>query len=262
MADRRARGQQGAQVTLRHMNRRGCAALVLAGALVLARSSFALPLEGIAGWEGDTFDQGYGFAACGYLIGEGGQYLVPVRVAGSYLYYNYIFEEVEVSVRAPGVSGAVGLRSDGDWGTFTALVGGELRWESEEITEEPGSADAVARGGLVLEGEADFELSRRVHPFLLVNYSGSSNYVYGQAVLKWQCSNLDWQESTTWFIGIEGVGQGNPDTDAFQAGGTVECTFVHLDMSVALRGGYKNSAWSEESRREGGYFGVGLYRKF
>jgi hypothetical protein len=120
----------------------------------------------------------------------------------------------------------------------------------------------VARGGLIAQGEADLTLGRRLRPFLLVSYSGSSRYLYGRAVVRWQCSNLDWSGPATWFVGIESVGQGNPDTDAVQAGTAVECTIVPARLTLGLHAGYKNAALSDNERREGAYAGIAVYRRF
>ncbi len=75
-------------------------------------------------------------------------------------------------------------------------------------------------------------------------------------------SNLDWRGPITWSLGLEGVGQGNTDTDAVQGGATMECAFIPSRISVGVRGGYKDSASSEGGRRQGGYVGIGVYRLF
>jgi hypothetical protein len=219
-------------------------------------------VEGIAGWEGDAFHQGYGFVTAGLLPSAGRGWVLPVRVTASYLYYDYRTNGVRVAVRSPGVSTALGVRLARSWGTVTLLSGGEVRWERRERGMAPGPAAAVARGGLILQGEADLEVSRRIRQALLLTYSGSSRYLYGRAAMQWQCTNLDWRGPTSWFLGIEGVGQGNHDTDAVQAGGVIECTLVRARLSLSIHGGYKDSAASDSDRRRGGYFGAGLYRRF
>ncbi len=236
-------------------------ALAVALAVALSSSSRAAPLEAIAGWEGDSFSQGFGFLTAGALLGEGGRLVVPVRVSGSYLEYNYRDGGSKVSVRAPGASVASGVRGVTRFGTLTALAGGEVRWERRE-REPQGLSGQVARGGLVVQGEADLAFGRRLRPFLLASYSGSSRYAYGRGLLRWQCSNLDWKGPTTWLLGIEGVGQGNADTDAVQAGAVLEWVVVQARLSLGLHAGYKNAALSETERREGFYAGVGAYRRF
>jgi len=238
------------------------ATATLCAALGWPRAAGAGPLEGIAGWEGDGYHQGYGFATAGLLLGDGGHLVVPVRISGSYLYYNFREQGEEVSVRAPGAAGSLGLRLVGEWGTATLLAGGEVRWEQRLRESVSTPAASIARGGAVLQAESDLKLSGRLRPFLLFNYSGSSRYLYGRALLRWQCSNLDWQGPASWFVGIEGVGQGNRDTDAFQGGTTVECALTHARLSLSVHGGWKSSASSDSARRDGGYVGAGIYRRF
>jgi hypothetical protein len=236
-------------------------AAALMVAIAAAPGAWAAPIEAIAGWEGDSFRQGYGFLTAGVLLGEGGPLVVPIRVSGSYLEYDYEEDGVEISLRSPGTSMVAGLRSVSPRATLTALVGGEVRWERRE---RPGSgpSETVARGGLIAQGEADLTLGRRLRPFLLASYSGSARYLYGRALVRWQCSNLDWSQPATWFVGLEAVGQGNADTDAVQAGAAVECAIEPARLSLGLHAGYKNAARSESERREGAYFGVGVYRRF
>ncbi len=252
---------------LAHRRRSRAVALTAAGVLIAACAAAtrceASSIEGIAGWEGDGFDQGYGFATLGGAVSGGAHASFPLRITGSYLYYDYRAAAGAVKVRGPGVGGMAGLRNNArPWGTISILAGGEVRWERRERQGSSGAGSAVARGGAVAQADGDFTWGRRLHPFLLVNYSGSARYVYGRAGLRWQISNIEWQGPLTWSPGIEGVGQGNADTDAVQAGATVECAVVRSRISVGARGGYKDSASPEGGRRHGAYVGVGLYRRF
>lgn len=267
MAYHRAGSEPGAAVTALRCapapwGRGLLVAGLLGGALVVASAADAGPWEGIAGWEGDGYDQGYGYATAGLLLGDGGHVVVPVRLSASYLYYNYRTQTAEISVWAPGAAGSAGLRLVRGWGSLTLLGGGELRWERRQRNSAPGPWTPVARGGAVVQSEADLKLGARLRPFLLFNYAGSSRYLYGRASLRWQCNNLDWSGPTAWFLALEGVGQGNRDTDAAQAGAAVECSLTRARLSLSLHGGWKSSASSDSSRRTGGYIGAGIYRRF
>ncbi len=238
------------------------ATAVAAVAGLAASRCQASPVEGIAGWEGDGFDQGYGFASAGVSFLDGRTISIPLRVNGSYLYYNYDEAGDVVRVSGPGSAGLIGIRCTRSWGTVAALTGGEIRWERRE-REMPGATQArVARGGVVAQVEAEIVCSRRLRPFLLANYSGSARYAYGRAGLRWQMTNIDWRGPLTWSLGIEGVGQGNADTDAVQVGATLECALVRSRVSLSARGGYKDGASPDGGRRHGEYVGVGLYRRF
>ena len=239
-------------------------AAVLTGAVagLTASPSGASSVEGIAGWEGDGFEQGYGFAMAGVSLLKGRAISIPVRVSGNYLYYNYDEAGEVIRVSGPGSAGLIGVRSIRPWGTVAALTGGEIRWERRDRETMGGPGASVARGGIVAQLEGEIARSRRLRPFILANYSGSARYVYGRAGLRWQISNIEWHGPLTWSLGIEGVGQGNADTDAVQGGATVECAFVRSRISLSVRGGYKNSASSDAGRRDGGYLGAGFYRRF
>ncbi len=238
------------------------AAAIVVGASLCAPRCHASPVEGVAGWEGDGFDQGYGFLTAGVSFLDGRALSIPLRVNGSYLYYNYRETGEVVRVSGPGGAGLIGIRGTRPWGTVAALTGGEVRWERCEREASGGVSASVARGGIIAQVEAEFAWSRRLRPFLLANYSGSARYAYGRAGLRWQISNIDWRRPVTWSLGVEGVGQGNADTDAVQGGVTVECALVRSRVSLGVRGGYKDSASSAGGRRHGGYVGAGLYRRF
>ncbi|HEX7077121.1 MAG TPA: hypothetical protein VF363_01735 [Candidatus Eisenbacteria bacterium] len=237
-------------------------AAALAAGLAGARAGTASPLETIAGWEGDEFHQGYAFATAGTFLGEGGTFSIPVQATGSYLYYDYEDRGASVAVRAPGAGAATGIRATRSSAIWTLLAGGEVRWERRDRPGGAGADAVVAKAGAVVQGTADLKFARRVRPFLLASYSGSARYLYGRAALRLQCSNLDWTGSTVWLVGLEGVAQGNRDTDAVQAGALLECALTRARASLGIHGGYKDGASPTGGRRRGGYAGLSLYRRF
>jgi hypothetical protein len=220
----------------------------------------ASPAEVVAGWEGDGFDQGYGFATLGKALGRG-KTSYPIRLDGNYLYYNYVDQGEEVRVSGPGAAVLFGARMTKPRAVLAALTGAEIRWEKREHGESGVPAGVVARGGAIAQVEGDFVWSRRVHPFLFANYAGASQYLYGRGGIRWQANNLAWSGPLTWSFGVEGVAQGNADTDAVQAGGLVECTVARSRLSFSLRFGYKDSASGEE-RRQSGYLGATVWHQF
>lgn len=230
----------------------------LALALALPASAAAAGFEGIAGWEGDAFGQGYGFVTAGVIARDKAPLSVPFRVSASYLYYEFDDHAGHVTEQAPGASALLGIRRSGHSGSFSLLAGGEGRRERRE--RDTGAVAVVWRGGFV--GQAECALSAgRFQPQGLVVYSGASKYVYGRALLRWQLTNRAWSEPTTWYAGLEGVGQGNADVTAAQAGLAVDCTLVKARTTLGVRGGVKRSD-SGGGNVDGGYVGVGLYRAF
>jgi hypothetical protein len=242
--------------------RRAAAAACLLAALALFSPARAAGVEGIAGWEGDGYDQGYGFAMLGAFLAGGTTVSWPLRISGSYLYYNYADGGATVRVQAPGVAATTGIRWTGARGSIGVAAGGEIRRERREREATPVTVDVVPRGGFLAQGEGEVAWGRRLHPFFLVSYAGAARYTYGRAGLRCQLSNLDWSGPRVWSLGLEGVGQGNRDTDAFQGGAFVDLALVPSRISVSLHGGFKESAAPDGGRRRGGYLAAGLYRRF
>jgi len=240
---------------------RGLTGLYLAALLFgSVASSTAATIEGIAGWEGDAFDDGYGFVTAGLIGRDSSAVSIPVRVTGSYLYYRYHDVLGDTRVQAPGASALAGMRRRGTSGSVSLTAGGEVRRERREPVSGNGIVGVVWRGGLVAQAEGNLSLGR-FQPTALLVYSGASRYWYGRGSLRWQLSNRSWAGPITWFAGVEGVGQGNADADAVQAGAAVECALVRSHLSLSLHGGAKRLS-TGGTRREGGYVGVGLYRAF
>lgn len=222
----------------------------------------AEPLEVITGWEGDSHVQGYGFVTLGALIPSGLHLKVPLRASGSFLYYTYDSSGTSFHIRSPGVSLLTGLRMARSRGSVTLLGGGEIRREQRETGTPAPSSRAVTNGGFVVQADADLALARRWQAMALGNYAWAAKYTYGRGAMRYQASNLGWQGPRSLFLGVEGVRQGNDESDAFQSGGFVECSFVRQHTSLALHGGYKESWSLGGSHRRGGYLGLNVYRAF
>lgn len=236
------------------------ATLPLALLLALpAATAWAGPFELIAGWEGDSRSQGYGFVAAGAIVPAAPQLSFPVRLTGSHLYYAYDSTGAEISVRSPGVSLLVGPRWSGQRGSVTLLAGGELRRERRERGDVSGEENTT---GEVVQVDGEVALGPRGHLFALASWSGAAGYLYGRASARRQLDNLDWTGAVTWFTGLEGVLQGNDDSDAWQAGTFVECALPRRHFSLALHAGYRDSGSPGGRRHRGGYLGAGLYRRF
>jgi len=239
------------------------AALLLFAALA-SRAALAAgtTYEGLVGWEADGFQQGYAYLAAGALVPAAPHLALPVRLQGSYLYYNFIEAADTTDVRSPGATGMAGVRFHSDRGSLTLLGGGEVRWE-RRVADTLGSV-SVRRTvhGAVLQGEGDLGLTDRWHALGLANYGGATQYVFARGSLRYQCTNLDWKGPTTWFVGLEATRQGNDESDAWGAGTFLECALVRSRLSLSARGGYKE-VWSPDSaHRKSVSFGAGLYRRF
>jgi hypothetical protein len=242
--------------------RLGLCLATLATLGIAARAAEAGPFELITGWEGDSHVQGYGFVSVRALIPAGAHLTVPLGASGSFLYYTYDSSGASIRVRSPGVSLLTGLRVAGSDGSVSVLGGGEIRRERRETGDPTLSTREETNGGFIVQAEADLALARRWRALALANYAGAARYTYGRGAIRYQASNLDWQGPRSLFLGVEGVRQGNDESDAFQFGGFVECSLVPEHLSLALRSGYKESWSPGEVHRRGGYLGLSAYRAF
>ena len=235
---------------------------LLALLVVPSQRARASILEGLAGWEGDTHQQGYGFVGIGALVPAGSHLIVPIRLSGSYLYYNYDSTGTTLFVKSPGASLMAGVRVTGKRGSASALAGGEFRWEHRESGAIGGPARDATASGIVVQADGDLAVASRWRAFVFGNYAGAAKYLFGRGAVRYQATNLDWKRPNSFFIGAEAVRQGNNESDAAQGGGFLELNFVPQHISVGLHGGYKE-IWSPgQAHRAGGYFGTSLYRRF
>lgn len=240
----------------------GMLAVLAALAVLLAGSSPAAAgsVEGLAGWEGDGSRQGYGFVGVGALTPMGTRFTLVTRLSASYLYYNFESSGTSTSVTSPGLTGMMGMRVLLTRGSLAGLGGYETRWEHRR--SDAGSDESRMIGGGVLQADADLGLGRRWRGFLFANYAGAAQYFFSRMAVRWQATNLEWKEPVSFFIGIEGVRQGNDESAAAQGGPFLEWSFVPQRLSAALRGGYKDS-WSPDGpHRRGAYAGVSVYHRF
>jgi hypothetical protein len=219
-------------------------------------------VEALGGWEGDNRAQGYGFAGAGALIPAGKNLVVPLRALGSYLYYDFNSSGTTTKVISPGVTLMAGIRLVGAKGNFTLLGGGEVRQERRTLEAAGGTTEEHRTSGVVLQGDGDMAFGRRWRGYLFGNYGGASSYLFGRTAMRCQVTNIDWKGPRSFFLGLEGVRQGNDESDALQGGGFAEWNFVPQRISLVLRGGYKESWSPGEEHLRGSYVGIGLYHRF
>lgn len=225
--------------------KRSLVAVIAALTLVIAPSSAkaAVTLEGLAGWEGDGFGQGYGFVGVGAVKSIGPHLTLVTRLSTSYLYYTFESLAITTSVTAPGVTGMAGARATLPRGSVSAFGGYETRWEDRR--SDDGGEETGVTGGGVLQADADLGFGRRWRGFLFANYAGAAGYLFSRAAVRWQVTNLEWKDPIAFFLGLEGIGQGNDESVAVQGGPFLEWNFVPQHLSAALHGGYKDR-WSPD----------------
>jgi hypothetical protein len=228
--------------------------------MVAPAAAAAITVEGLAGWEGDGFGQGYGFVGAGAVKPMGMHGTLVTRLSASYLYYSFESSGTTTSVVAPGVSALTGLRLGFARGSAAVLGGYEVRWEDRRFDAAPDKSGVT--GGGVVQADADLGVGRRWRGFVFANYAGAARYLFSRVAVRWQATNLAWKAPVAFFVGVEGIGQGNDESVAAQGGVFLEWTFVPQRLSLALRGGYKDS-WSPNGpHRRGAYGGLSVYHRF
>jgi hypothetical protein len=242
--------------------RGGGLALLVGLALFPGTSVRAGVLEGIAGWEGDSHQGGYGFAGVGALIPARGHLSVPIATSVSYLYYQYDSSGTTISVRSPGASVMTGVRVRVPRGSISAMAGGEVRREHRDTDPFGAPPSTRTTVGLVLQTFDDVALGRRWQASGFGVYVGAAKYLVGRAALRYQATNVDWKRNLTFFVGFEGVRQGNDVSDAFQAGGFAEWQLMPRQLSLSMHSGYKESWSPGQAHHPGRYLGAGLYCRF
>lgn len=235
-------------------------ALALALPLILPTPVRASALEGLAGWEGDSRQEGYGFVGVGVHSPPWHHVSASVGASASYLYYRYDSTNANITVGSPGASLMGGIRVGAPRGSVSLMAGSELRWEHRAI-DVLGVASDRTTHGLVLQTYDDLALSRRWLATAFGVYVGAAQYMIGRMALRYQITNLDWRKPTTFYLGLEGVRQGNDVSDALQAGGFAEWNIVPQQLSLGLHSGYKETWSPGQNHQPGTYFGIGLYRR-
>jgi Cellulose biosynthesis protein BcsS len=232
---------------------------ILVAAFVIVPVVPALAASGttfVAGWEGDGVRQGYGFASASARWPAAAPAALVARLQASQLYYHFAEAGGVTRVLSPGVTLAVGPSLVGSGGSTALLVGLDVRRERRD-----GVAGETLENqhALELQWEAAPGLGPRMRAFTLAQYSFANDYTYGRVSLGRQIDNVRWTGPVTTVLGLEAAGQGNEDSEAWQAGGYAEWAFVRAHASVSVHGGYKQAGSPGRSLTGTSFVGVGAY---
>jgi hypothetical protein len=212
--------------------------------------------ELIGGYETDTHGSAYGFFGPGYVDPIRDNLAWFARAFGSYLAYE--FNDTEV--RSPGLSTTVGLRFGSDsW--FGVGAGPEVRWRRTQVTLPNGTTVESDETSVGANIGAEAYMNPTSHNNLhgIVNYGTVDKYTWARLGFKEKISNRGGQGSTSTYLGVEGIAQGNDDIRSTQFGGFFEINPPNL--SLMFRVGYKRSTFDVGPNKTGPYFGVGFYKR-
>lgn len=266
MEDHKFDSQSGTQVTFSMGNLKiKCGdlyGLALSLAILISPMTCeALELESFGGWEGDSQNQGFGFVSLGSVLAINDRTALLGRVMGSYLYYNFDSANSTTEVTSPGVTLLTGVRLSGKGTTALLLGGAELRRNRNAETFTSGLSSTIRETefGGVVQGMVDTALLPQTWLNLFVNYGGANQYTFSRLAMKRQMISISYTAPYTFFVGLEGIGQGNQDVIGAQGGGFLEVWFAPTRLSILFKGGYKHSWFPDAPEKDGVYLGVNFY---
>ncbi len=239
------------------MNRRSCRVVAVAvGAFALVATARAQELVG--GWEGAGSD-GYAFLSPAWSLDlSGGDQLLVLRGAASYLYYTTHDVGGTTDVASPGGSLGLAWRLRTPRLTLTLGPGYEVRRTRREPAG--GAATTVTERGYTLQGDAYFQATPLTTLTAAGSYGDANRYTWARGGIKRQVTDTDFSGSSALLLGVEVTGQGNYEIHTAQAGALVEIAFLRGHGSLQLRGGYSRSTYRDDTRRSRAYFGIGFYK--
>jgi hypothetical protein len=225
------------------------------------QSSASAPFwELIGGYEADTHSSAYGFFGPSYVHPIRSNLAWTARAFGSYLAYEFIGADGVNEVRSPGVSASLGLRfGESSWWGLNA--GPDFRWRRTEVTHSNGQIveSDDTRVGANVGAEAYMNPTSHNNVHGIVNYGTVDKYTWARLGFKEKVTNRDERGSTSTYVGVEGIAQGNEDIRSTQVGGFFEVNPTNL--SLMFRVGYKRSTFDVGPNKTGPYFAVGFYRR-
>jgi hypothetical protein len=209
----------------------------------------------VGGFDWDTQETNYGFFGPMYVDPIRPNLAWTARVFGSYLRYEFQTAAGLAKVRAPGVSGAVGLQF-GSRNTFSVSVGPAISWRRTTTTTPAGAEVKVndTRAGATFGVETYLNPTSQNNLHGLLYYSTADEYLWSRLGFKQKVAGSG---ATSFFVGPEVVVQGNEDIRSQQVGAVF--SLARGNGSVDFRAGYKRSTFDLGPNKTGPYFGVGFY---
>ncbi len=226
---------------------------VLFGVLWIQTNAFALNIEGLSGIEIDSRSQGYRYFGIGIRDAIDNHWTVLTRVTVAGLRYNFESQGETLAANVTSVTTMFGLQYHQGTATAGLNVGGDIRNTSRAQVGAPHEREGDT--GLFLQAEFDYWFKGINDVSLIASYSGVDRFSWSRLRLKRQITNQDFSGPVSWFLGTEGIGSGNIDFKAYQAGAFLEFSYRPLNLSWALKGGLKKST----SDSTAAYGGVEFY---
>jgi hypothetical protein len=214
----------------------------------------ASELELYTGASVDTEAEGYEYFGLGLGQSINDHWTFMEKLIGNYLHYEYDSGPHTIRARAPGVRFQIGPKYFSEGRYFILTAGLDYR-NTTLSRSDPKSKTKGGRTGGTIEAIYSQDLLPRLTTDLIIDYSSIGNFTWGRGRLKYL--TFATPGTQRFFIGIEGIGQGNTDYTAQQVGPMIELQRVKEQFSVVLSAGYKHSSTFSNT----GYAGLELYYK-
>jgi hypothetical protein len=191
--------------------------------------------EVVAGWAGNLH-QGYGFAAYTPTLGRSEDASVVLRIAPSYLYYDYYDALGTTHVSSPGTSVGVGFRYYPSLVSFGLAVSADFRYTTTNV---PGrSPEKGPEIGAAVSGDVYAPIGRRAVLYAAGSFSGANVYLWSRGGFKHQV--LPAFKRHTWaqvWLGADVTARGNRDARALEVAALAEIPIRDWHAAFNLRGG-------------------------
>ena len=231
--------------------------MIFAGTFFMtAGRALSYEIEGLSGFEIDSKQQGYRYLGIGLEQSLSSDLKILGRILSSALRYEFDSGSETLSAHSFSVIPSVGIRYHRGPMTMGLYIGEDFRRTKRETIFS--GHETEYDNGISIQGEL-YSPFAKIHSLgLIASYSQPDRSIWNRLRLQRQITNLDFSQPAFFYIGAEVIGSGNTDFRAFQAGGLIGVVYRPINLSLTLKGGYKNTS----THKNIGYGGMELYLKF
>ncbi|MDD5773605.1 MAG: cellulose biosynthesis protein BcsS [bacterium] len=208
-----------------------------------------------SGWYTDTKNQGFEYLGVGLDHKIDDQRVLTAKIIADYLNYEYESGTEIIKAKVPELKLFIGetrlYRS-----AYLTVIGGIVKRNTSFHPDDKSNSTRGPKTGLILETDYTRDLSERLIINLLGDYNTIGHSLWGRGKLKYLVPSN--KITNKYFIGMEGIGEGNSDYSAYRLGPIFEIQKLKENLSILFGLGYRHS----NSISSSGYFSIDLYHRF
>lgn len=208
-----------------------------------------------AGWYVDTKNQGYGFLGIGLDHNINSSRSLTAKIIAGYLNYQYESGPATIKAKVPELKLFIGEKFFYRQ-SYLTLTAGIVKRNTSFSPDDKSNSTGGSKTGFIFETNYNKDLYKRLIMDLLGDYNTIGRSLWGRGKLKYLLPSKTIKNK--FFIGIEGIGEGNSDYSAYRIGPTFEIQKTKQNISVLFSTGYRHS----NSISSSGYFNIELYHMF